>query len=190
MTYWTLFSAVILAMMVGILGWRPLLGHSAPRMALDYYASACVDRLRRNSPDTRDYLLKVLPALESVLLSRRHGEIYAASRGSRSVLSRSFAEAADRLASAEQDWLRANDNDTRKALIDALGKLIAARHFKDWPAPSTDAGVEGGSAPVATGSLRAVFAKVRDQMTEKALTQLIFAIGALLALAPKLTSVF
>lgn len=189
-TYWTLFVATVLVMVVGIVGWRPLLGHWAPRVALDYYASACVDHLQRDLPDVRVYLRKVLPALESVLLSPRHAETYAASRGSRRVLARSLAEAADRLAAAEQKWLRAEDEATRQALVEALGTLVAARGFEDWPAPADAVSPDGGQTPAATGSIKAVFTKVRDQMTEKAVTQLIVAIGALLALGPKLASVF
>lgn len=51
--YWTLFVATVLVMVVGIVGWRPLLGHGAPRVALDHYASACVDHLQRDLPDVR-----------------------------------------------------------------------------------------------------------------------------------------
>ncbi len=190
-TYWTLYAGLVVFTFFGIAQWRTLLTLLAPRMALYYYCSAGVDRLRGSVELAGDveYVRFILPALEGALTSSRHAALYAGTVGLRKVVARSHRDAAGELASCERGYYLKCDDPARRQLSNCLGGIIVNSYFGLWVTGRPEVGTSDPAAGEDQGAPEraTLWGTVLKAAGDKAAEQFVLAVGVLLlALLPKL----
>jgi hypothetical protein len=107
-----------------ILSWRDIIATTQPLAALQYYCSACIDRLRlHRSPTKSDaaYLSLILPKLEQVLTGKQLNHRAAGTLEARRQVAASQTGLAFRIGAAEAAWLASGRQSGMDELISCLG---------------------------------------------------------------------
>jgi hypothetical protein len=176
---------------VTILSWRDIIASTQPVAALQYYCSACIDRLRRYRPPTQSdaaYMCLILPKLEQVLIGRQLNHRAAGTREARRQVAVSQACLALRIGAAEGAWLASGRESRSDELESCLGHALVIAEFGWWWRLSS---VELDKAAVTSttqeversGFVAKLWDKAVDKGTETFMTALV---GAIVSLAPVL----
>jgi hypothetical protein len=102
--FWVLYGAAVAVPLLSLVWFRPAVAALWPRLAVQYYLAAVMDRLRHWSIDPgggAEYLRKVVPPLEMTLLGPKLLARLAGSHGARAELRPRLAAVARRLGEAE-----------------------------------------------------------------------------------------
>ena len=189
--------AIVLGVVVFLtmLGWRDIVAAIQPLAALQYYCSACIERLRRHQPPTQSdaaYLSLILPKLEQVLTGRHLNHKAAGTREARRQVAVSQASLALRIGAAERAWLTSGRQSGSDELESCLGHALVIAEFGWWarlPSIETDKAEATNTTQENERSsfVTRLWHNVIDKGTDTLMTALL---GGIASLAPVLLRAF
>lgn len=183
--------AIVLGVVVflTILSWRDIMSATQPQVALQYYCSACIDRLRRHRPPTQSdaaYLSLILPKLEQVLTGEQLNHKAAGTREARRQVAVWQESLARRIGAAESSWLASGRESGNDELESCLGHTLVIAEFGWWGRPPSVEVDDAGATDTAreherSGLVARLWQKAIDKGTDTIITALI---GAIVSLGP------